>query len=128
MDSMTKQTSARAAIRDGLATGIKVGSSDTLGAQLLKRGVKPVRALSAFYWVAAWGTFFDQTGREPRNADEVAQLLKLSTRTAYSWQQKFREVFPEYSTPATLWHQLHDQVEGDDPVAIGLGMGAAIVA
>jgi len=123
MTNMTK----KAGIRAGISTGLKIGSSDRLSALVVERGVMPVKALSAFYWIGAWGVCADQFGREPRSVDEVATALGMSLRTAFKWQATFRAVFPEYSTPATLWELVHDQVHSDDPVQIGLQLGAAIL-
>lgn len=124
MGRMMKRSPSGA--RAAVASGLRVGRSETLAAHVLDRGISPVRALSAFNWIGAWGIFHDQLGREPRNVDEVAEALGISVRTAYGWQAKFREIFPEYSTPATLWELVHAQVgPEDDPLRVGLELGAA---
>jgi hypothetical protein len=123
---MSKKSASSGAMT-AAAAGLRVGQSETLAELVVGRGASPLRALSAFYWIAAWGLFVDLNEREPRNVDEVASSCGLKPRTAYNWQKAFRELFPEYSTPATLWELVHDQVPGDDPQIIGLQLGGATV-
>lgn len=111
----------------GLKAARTVVDNDTLAEMVHARGVSPVRAITAFSWIAAWGATYDALGREPRNVEEVCVVLKLSRRTAFNWQSKFREIFPEYQTPATLWQIVHDQVHGSDPVVVSLQLGAAVL-
>lgn len=101
------------------------GVSGTLADLVVERDVNPLRGLSAFYFIAAWGVYRDRKGTEPRTVDEIAEVTGLSRRKLFRWQAAFREVFPELATPATLWDLVHDQVEGEDPNVIGLQLGAA---
>jgi len=84
-----------------------------------------VTGLSAFYWISAWGIFFDANHREPTSPAEVAAALGLNRRTVFNWQQAFRKVFPEYRSPAIVWDLVHDQARSDDPHVLGLQLGAA---
>lgn len=123
MRPMTKKSPSGA--RAAVASGLRVGRSDTLAALVVEKGCSPLRALSAFNWIGAWGIVHDSLEREPRSVEEVAQVVKVSPRTVYGWQAAFREIFPEYSTPAVLWAKIHEQVETDDPVVAGLSLGGA---
>lgn len=115
----------RVGARSAVAAGLRVGSSETLAALVLERGFSPVRALSAFNWIGAWGVIHDATGREPRNVEEVADALGMPHRTVYEWQAKFREIFPEYKTPAVLWQLVGSQVKSTDPRVVGFELGGA---
>jgi hypothetical protein len=122
MTSMTKPKATA-----GMKAARQVVDNDTLAAMVHARGVSPVRAITAFSWIAAWGATYDALGREPRNVEEVCAVLKLNRRTAFNWQAKFREIFPEYQSPATLWQLVHDQVHSTDPVVASLELGAAVL-
>lgn len=122
--SKPKRSASSGAMTAAVA-GLRVGQSETLAELVVGRGASPLRALSAFYWIAAWGLFIDAHEREPRSVEEVATAVGIKPRTAYNWQKAFRELFPEYSTPATLWDLVHDQVPGDDPHVVGLQLGGA---
>lgn len=112
----------------GFKTGRQVANNDTLAELVLARGVSPVRAITAFSWIAAWGSTYEALGREPRNVEEVCAVLKINRRTAFGWQARFREIFPEYQSPATLWQLVHDQVRTtDDPALLSLELGAAVL-
>lgn len=124
MSEDQRKVTPRGVVR-AAGAGRRVGQSETLADLVVARGASPLRGLSAFYWIAAWGLFVDTHEREPRNVDEVSRSLGISRRTAFNWQKAFREVFPEYSTPATLWELVHDQVPGDDPHVVGLQLGGA---
>lgn len=118
-----------AAARRSVDAGRRVGSSDTLAELVAERKVNPLRALSVFSWIAAWGIFVEGMGREPRSMAELIATLEMNQRTAYRWQKAFREAFPEYKTPALLWAVVVDQVpvESHDPAVMAMAMGGATV-
>lgn len=122
---MSKSKKSPGGASAAAVAGLRVGQSETLAELVVGRGASPLRALSAFYWIASWGLFVDLNDREPRGVEEVATSVGIKPRTAYNWQKAFRELFPEYSTPATLWDLVHDQVPGDDPHVVGLQLGGA---
>lgn len=105
------------------AAAWRTGSSQTLADLVAGRGAHPLRGLSAFYWIAAWGVFVEANGREPASVDEVVESLRIKRSTAFNWQKAFREIFPEYSTPATLWAIANEQVHGTDPKTVGMQLG-----
>jgi hypothetical protein len=105
----------------------RVGQSGTLADFVVARGASPLRSLHVFYWIAAWGMFQEVNGREPTSAEEIAPAIGVNLRTLYRWQKAFREVFPEYATPALLWALVGDQVQGDNPDVMALQLGAAVI-
>jgi hypothetical protein len=98
-------------IRETMRVGLQVGSSETLDELLTERGISAMRQGSVLRWIALWGMFVTVAGREPRSPDDLAMSLGVKARTAYEYQRAFRQAFPEYQTPATVWAMVEREVD-----------------
>lgn len=126
MGYMGKKLTARESIR----VGLQVGTSETLDELLTDRGIGSLRQRSVLKWIALWGMFVTAAGREPRSPDEMVTALRVKRRTAYEYQRAFREAFPEFDTPATLWAMVESEVDAKNahPVVLAEQLGSVRIA
>jgi hypothetical protein len=122
-------TPRRIGLAGQLDISAKVGSHESLGQLVLDRcNGSHSDAVKVLSYVAAFGVFTTQAGREPRSVNELGTASSRRSRaTLERWQTAFQRAFPEYSTPAVLWAMVRDQVEVTDETLLALTIGAATV-
>ncbi len=62
-------------------------------------------------FVSLWSMFRAAHGRDPERIEELADEIGRSRSTVFRWQEMFREVLPQYSTPGDLLDAAHVQRE-----------------
>ncbi len=106
--------------------GASVGSS-TL-ADLVTERVGVLKAHRVLTFIAIYGVFVEQNGREPRSVSELSRSAKSSRSRATidRYGATFREAFPEYDMPTLMWAQArqklgHLNVQDDEVLSLQLG-------
>lgn len=123
----------RLSLGDQARLAMRVSTTDSLAELVLARTGGHLRATHVLSFIAAYGVFVEQTGREPGSVLEMAATVKSerSRQTLDRWARQFRQAFPEYDMPAVLWASIRDQVVKDTPPtsaeALSLQIGAALV-
>ena len=69
-------------------------------------------------WAYKWGGAREALGHEP-SVDEVAKFWRISRRTAFREQAGFREVFPEFETPAPFYESAESRASIRQLVGLG---------
>ncbi len=106
--------------------GLSVGNSTLADVVTDRVGVFKAHRVLAF--IAIYGVFVEQHGREPRSVSELARssTSKRGRSTVDRYGAAFREAFPEYDLPTLVWSQVrhtmeHLNVEDDEVLSFQVG-------
>jgi hypothetical protein len=107
--------------------GATVGNS-TL-ADLVTERVGALKAHRVLTFIAIYGVFVEQNGREPRSVSEMSRTAtsERSRATIDRYGAAFREAFPEYDMPTLVWAQARqtmDYLNVQDDEVLSLQLGA----
>lgn len=106
----------------------RLTQDETLGDLVLSRvGGNFVKATHVLGYIACFGVFTVQNGREPSTMLELAESVKgqRSKATLDRYASAFRAAFPEYRTPSALWTMVAPRVvPSENPDALALHLGA----
>jgi hypothetical protein len=53
-------------------------------------------------YVSLWSMYRATEGGDPERVEELADAIGRDRSTVFRWQRDFREVFPDWETPADL--------------------------
>jgi hypothetical protein len=108
----------------GLRDGARVSTNRTLSDLVLSRTENNlVTSVHVLAYIAMYGRFLEERGREPRSVRELALSIGASIATVDRYQSKFAAAFPEHESPLVIWLVSRDQVPGDDPEVLALQLG-----
>ncbi len=106
--------------------GASIGKS-TL-ADLVTERVGVLKAHRVLTFIAIYGVFVEQNGREPRSVSELSRSATSdrSRATIDRYAVTFREAFPEYVMPTLVWAQArqtmdHLNVQDDEVLSLQVG-------
>ncbi len=107
--------------------GVSVGANETL-ADLVTERVGVFKAHRVLAFIAIYGVYVEQHGREPRSVSELSRSAtsKRARATVDRYGAAFREAFPEYDLPTLLWAQArqtmdHLNVQDDEVLSFQVG-------
>lgn len=60
------------------------------------------RALMVMTYVSLWSMYRATEGGDPERVEDLAEAVGRDRSTVFRWQRDFREVFPQWETPAEL--------------------------
>lgn len=90
-----------------------VGNNQTIADLVLERCEGSTsKAFLVISFIATYGVFVEQHGREPRSVSEVAHatLGRRSRATVNRWGAAFKEAFPELHLPTLMWATAREQL------------------
>ncbi len=106
------------------------GHRQTLAELVSAREPNPPSAIFVLAYLVAWGVYVEaHEGQWPRSSRDLARFSEVPESTMLRWQERFRVIFPEYSSPKELWAEVRDQVEvrGGNAAALTLSIGSTVV-
>jgi hypothetical protein len=121
-----KETQMRLGLAEGLKDGWAVTGSSL--AEVVEERTDGVSAmLHVLTYIALWGRFTEQAGREPASILELSTAMRMPNKTLWRWAERFAESFPELESPAPLWELVRGPVSDDldrSPAVLAMKLGA----
>jgi hypothetical protein len=107
----------------GFKDGLRTGTDRTLSDLVLSRTPNFLTGVHVLAYIAMYGRFLEEHGREPRSVRELGAAVGARHATVHRYQQLFKAAFPEHETPLVIWLVSRDQVPGNDVDTMALQLG-----